>query len=93
MLDSGPMRKPKPATGWRRPLELFNKGLMFVLKPMQIVGNFVFLSLAYFLGVGISSLLYRLGPGKSKARGESPSSYWRELPPAPADKDAWLRPF
>jgi hypothetical protein len=86
------MRKPKPATGWRRPLELFNKGLMFALKPMQVVGNFVFLSLAYFLGVGISSVLYRLGPGKKKSLRDA-STYWRELPPAPTDKESWLRPF
>jgi hypothetical protein len=88
-----PMRKPKPATGWRRPLELFNKGLMLALKPMQVVGNFVFLTLAYFVGVGITSLLYRLGPGKAESRKEAPRTYWRELPPAPRDKEAWLRPF
>jgi hypothetical protein len=91
------MRKPVPATGWRRPLEVFGEGLMFVLKPLQIVSNFVFLSLAYFVGVGLSALLYRIGPGKRKASDPSTSSgtgsYWCELPPAPRDKDSWLRPF
>lgn len=87
------MRKPVPATGWRRPLELFNKGLMLALKPMQVVGNFVFLTLAYFVGVGATSILYRLGPGKAEARKGAPGTYWRELPPAPRDPEAWLRPF
>ena len=88
------MRKPVPATGWRRPLEVFGNGLMFVLKPLQVVSNFVFLGLAYVLGVGLSSLFYRLGPGrKARVANASSSTYWRELPQASRDKDAWLRPF
>lgn len=88
------MRKPVPTTGWKRPLEVFSNGLMTVLKPLQIVGNFVFLTVAYILGVGLSSLFYRLGPGR-RARGESGGveSYWTAVPPAPRDQDAWLRPF
>jgi hypothetical protein len=88
------MRKPPPVTGWRKSLASFNKGLMFVLRPLQIVSNFAFLTAAYVIGVGASSLLYRLGPGKARARTEFPhDSYWRELPPAPTDRDSWLRPF
>ncbi len=87
------MRHPLPATGWKRPLELFGKGLMFVLKPLQVVGNFVFLGIAYFIGVGLSALLYRLGPGRNKASEASSGTYWRELPAAPSDKESWLRPF
>lgn len=45
-----------------------NKGLLIILKPLQIVNNFLFLAIAYFVGVGISSLLYRLGPGKKIIR-------------------------
>ncbi len=87
------MRKPPPATGWKKPLESFGKGLMFVLKPLQIVSNFVFLGAAYVLGVGLSSLLYRLGPRRKANRAPASASWWRELPPAPRDKDAWQRPF
>ncbi len=87
------MRQPAPATGWKRPFELLGKGVMFVLKPLQVVGNFVFLSVAYFLGVGLSALFYRLGPSKKKNADPSDSTYWRELPPAPEDREAWLRPF
>jgi hypothetical protein len=101
------MRKPKPATGWRKALEAFSKGLMFLLKPLQIVSNFIFLSFAYFVGVGLSALFYRLGAGRRKtgvvpdsnpgiAQDPNeilPNSYWQPLPPAPRDLDAWLRPF
>lgn len=87
------MRKPVPATGWRKGLEAFSKGLMFVLKPLQIVSNYVFLGLAYVLGVGLSSLFYRLGPRRKARQTSDQATYWRELPPAPKDKDAWLRPF
>jgi hypothetical protein len=101
------MRKPKPATGWRRALESFNNGLMFLLKPLQIVSNFIFLTLAYFLGVGLSALFYRLGAGRrkpvvakdpeigaaQKSHESLTNSYWIPMPPAPRDLDAWLRPF
>jgi hypothetical protein len=66
---------------------------MFVLKPLQIVSNFVFLFLAYVLGVGLSALFYRLGPGRKKREATPPATYWRDLPPASKHKDAWLRPF
>lgn len=87
------MRKPLPATGWKKPLESFSKGLMFVLKPLQVVSNFVFLFAAYVFGVGLSSLFYRLGPRRRAARAPAPETWWRALPPAPRDKDAWMRPF
>lgn len=85
------MRNPPPATGWKKPLESFGKGLMFILKPLQVVSNFVFLALAYVVGVGLSSLFYRVGQRRKPSGDEA--SFWRELPTAPRDKDAWLRPF
>ena len=87
------MRKPVPETGWRKPLAAFSRGLMFVLKPLQVVSNFVFLLLTYVLGVGLSAFFYRLGPGRKKNMSSDSSTYWRELPPASQDKDAWLLPF
>lgn len=89
------MRKPVPATGWRKGLEAFSRGLMFVLKPLQVVSNFVFLTLAYVVGIGLSALFYRLGPGrKARARAATETqTYWRELPPVPRERDAWMRPF
>jgi hypothetical protein len=87
------MRKPVPKTGWRKALDGFSRGLMFVLKPLQIVGNFVFLGLAYILGVGVSSVLWRLGPGRRARAAAEPQTWWRELPPASRDKESWLRPF
>jgi hypothetical protein len=87
------MRKPIPATGWRGGLEAFSTGLMFVLKPLQFIGNYLFLGLAYVFGVGLSSLLYKLGPRRKARRAPLPETYWRELPPASRDQDAWQRPF
>jgi hypothetical protein len=82
----------------RKIARTLNKWLLVVLKPLQIVGNFVFLGLAYFIGVGFSAVLYRIGPGRERkhaetAAKESGASLWQELPPAPRDRDAWLRPF
>jgi hypothetical protein len=84
----------------RKLLRRLNNGLLFVLKPLQIVSNFVFLAVAYFVGVGISALLYRIGPGRKASRPKptegteaSPDSLWIKLPPAPRDRSAWLRPF
>ncbi len=87
------MRNPPPATGWKKPLESFGKALMFILKPLQVVSNVVFLGAAYVIGVGLSSLFYRLGPRRKAARPSAEATYWRELPAASRDKDAWLRPF
>ena len=75
-----------------RPLALLDRGLRAVLKPFQIVGNFVFLTVAYFLGIGLSSIFYRLGPGRNK-EAINPDSYWKKVPSAPKERDAWLRPF
>jgi hypothetical protein len=93
-----------PSPGKEKPLARLNRWLYVVLTPLRIVGNFVFLSIAWFIGVGISSLLYRMGPGRRNAREnrgahETPDaldatgSWWRKLPPAPAAREAWRRPF
>ena len=75
-----------------RPLALLDRWLRIVLRPFQIVSNFVFLTVAYFLGIGLSSIFYRLGPGRKK-EAVDPESYWLKVPPAPKERDAWLRPF
>jgi len=90
------MSRKKPLS--RKWYARLNRGLMIAMTPLQIVSNFVFLSVAYFVGVGFSSLLYRMGPGRKKTREnlEAPDasgSYWRKLAPASTDRDAWLRPF
>ncbi len=58
----------------RNLLRKLNNGLLVVLKPLQIVNNFLFLAVAYFVGVGISSLLYRMGPGKKMPASTASSS-------------------
>jgi len=67
-----------------------DRGLRIVLKPFQIVSNFILFTVAYFIGIGLSSIFYRFG---NKIKAGHTDSYWREIPPAPKDRDAWLRPF
>jgi hypothetical protein len=84
----------KPDGSLRKFLGRLNKGLLVVLKPLQIVNNFLFLALAYYIGVGLSSLLYRMGPGKkTRQKSPIPDSYWRILPAASRDPASWQRPF
>ena len=73
-------------------LTKLDRALRVVLRPMQIVSNFVFLTLTYFLGVGLSGIWYRLTEGRKK-RPDSPESYWIPLPPKDDSRDRWLRPF
>ena len=78
----------------RKLLDGLNKGLLVILKPLQIVNNFIFLAVAYYVGVGFSAILYRLGPGKKNKMKSGPvDSYWRKMPPAPRDSASWQRPF
>jgi len=74
-------------------LHRIDRGLRIVLKPFQIVSNFVLFSVAYFFGIGLSSVFYRLGNKIKSDHPDSSDSYWREIPPAPKERDAWLRPF
>ncbi|MCD6024053.1 MAG: hypothetical protein K0Q91_969 [Fibrobacteria bacterium] len=84
----------QPDGALRKFLGRLNKGLLVVLKPLQILNNFLFLAIAYYIGVGLSSILYRLGPAKKNgAKSAVADSYWREMPPAPRDPAAWQRPF
>ena len=78
----------------RKLLRNLNKGLLIILKPLQIVNNFIFLAVAYYVGVGLSAILYRLGPGKkNNPKSGIQGSYWRKMPPAPRDSASWQRPF
>ena len=78
--------------GLRAVLAKLDKALRVILKPLQIVGNFVFLSIAYFLGVGLSTILYRLTEGRKK-EALSPDTYWVPLPAVQKKREDWLRPF
>lgn len=70
-----------------------HKGLLVILKPLQIVNNFIFLAVAYYIGVGFSAILYRLGPGKKTGPKSGADSYWREMPAVSRDPASWQRPF
>lgn len=78
----------------RKLLGKLNKGLLIILKPLQIINNFIFLAVAYYVGVGFSTILYRLGPGKkSNAKSGIQDSYWRKMSPVSRDSASWQRPF
>jgi hypothetical protein len=69
------------------------RGLLAFFKGTAAFNNFVFLSIAYILGIGLTSLFIRKEkPGKM--RGEGPdSTYWRDLDLGKQDADAYYRPF
>ena len=83
-----------PNSPLRKLLGRLNKWLLVILKPLQIVNNFIFLAVAYYIGVGLSAILYRLGPGKkNKPKSGIQDSYWRKMSPVPRDSASWQRPF
>jgi hypothetical protein len=56
--------------------------------------NFVFLSIAYLLGIGLTSLFMRGGSRKKPASAAPASaSQWLDLPAAPGEEDAYYRPY
>ena len=73
-------------------LAKLDKIFRIILKPMQIVGNFVFLTITYFLGVGLSALWYRFTEGRRKDSAAA-GSYWVPLPASEKKRENWLRPF
>jgi len=83
------MRLPAPVS---RVLRFLDKWFRILTRPLQIVSNFVFLTVTYFLGIGLSSVFYKLGPGKKKIVYRK-NSFWQPMAPAPKEKEAWMRPF
>ena len=73
-------------------LAKLDKIFRIILKPMQIVGNFVFLTITYFLGVGLSALWYRFTEGR-KTDSAAGNTYWIPLPAVEKKREIWLRPF
>ncbi|HAP00095.1 MAG TPA: hypothetical protein DCQ83_08640 [Fibrobacteres bacterium] len=82
------MRLPKPVL---RLLSFLDRVFRILLKPLQVVSNFVFVTISYFLGVGLSAIFYRRAAKKNPQ--STVDSYWQEMQTTPKDQDAWLRPF
>ena len=78
------------------------RGLLAFFKGTAAFNNFVFLSVAYFLGIGVTSLFVRSKPRKTAAppaeasNGAAPTasaSYWQDLNLGKQEADAYYRPF
>jgi hypothetical protein len=67
------------------------QGLLLFFKGTAAFNNFVFLSVAYFLGIGLTSLLVRGKDGKKPEAGAE--SHWRDLNSGKGEADAYYRPF
>jgi hypothetical protein len=78
------------------------RGLALFFKGTAAFNNFIFLSVAYFIGIGLTSLFIRKeASGKpapaSAAPGSAvkgaPATYWSDLHVGKQDADAYYRPF
>lgn len=80
---------------FREPL----RGLGGFFRGTAAFNNFLFLSIAYILGIGLTSLFVRkdpdekLPPAQGRSPGSSHASYWRDLNLGQQDADAYYRPF
>jgi len=100
---------PEKGGSIRRLFQALLRGQRVFFKGTAAFNNFLFLSLAYFLGIGITSLFIRKdATGKrpprrsdeatgaeadAEAGTETSGTYWRNLNPGKKDVDAYYRPF
>lgn len=70
------------------------EGVRLFFKGTAAFNNFLFLSVAYILGIGLTSLFMRgKGDGKPESAANPPESHWRELKTGKQEADAFYRPF
>ena len=81
------------------------RGLVGFFRGTAAFNNFVFLTIAYILGIGLTSLFIRKEPDEKKPSvpglsetSETPeaapqASYWRDLNLGKQDADAYYRPY
>jgi hypothetical protein len=69
------------------------RGLSVFFKGTTAFNNFVFLSVAYFIGIGLTSLFIRKEGAGKKASGPPEASYWKDLNLGKRDADAYYRPY
>ena len=79
------------------------RGLSGFFRGTAAFNNFIFLSIAYILGIGLTSLFIRKTDGGKQPSPANPSgapsdassqaSYWRDLNLGKQDVDAYYRPF
>lgn len=78
--------------------ELFKEpvhGLAVFFRGTAAFNNFVFLSIAYILGIGLTSIFIRKDASGNKPSdpAKAPTTYWKELNLGKQDADAYYRPF
>ncbi len=78
----------------------FKSGFVGFFKNIASFNNFVLLSLAYFVGVGLSYLLYKRSQKKSAAAPQvgtyktvNTNSHWQEMDSTSRPTDSFYRPF
>jgi hypothetical protein len=71
------------------------RGLSGFFRGTASFNNFLFLSIAYILGIGLTSLFIRKEDHGKKASttAASDATYWRDLNLGKQDADAYYRPF
>jgi hypothetical protein len=75
------------------------RGLSGFFRGTAAFNNFIFLSIAYILGIGLTSIFIRKEPNRKEPDGKMPSAasadgtYWRDLNLGKQDADAYYRPF
>jgi hypothetical protein len=79
------------ARGIRGFVTAWVRGLLLFFKGTAAFNNFLFLSIAYFLGIGLTSLFVRGKDGKKPAAGTD--THWRDLNLGKGEADAYYRPF
>lgn len=87
---------PAPAKdGLRRGMgRAWLRGLQAFFHGTAACNNFIFLSVAYFAGIGITSLFAGRKEKKFPAPGSTPpAGYWQDLNLGKREADAYYRPF
>ncbi len=93
-LNEGPLPGKPGAGGSLRGLgRAWLHGFRIFFKGPASFNNFVFLSIAYILGIGLTSIFIRKGEGGKKPGDPPPSTYWRNLDLGKRDPEAYYRPF
>ncbi len=100
--ETGP-KAAAQATAKNGPLRRFFKelfreplrGLAAFFRGTAAFNNFVFLSIAYILGIGLTSIFIRKDASGNKPSdpAKAPATYWKDLNLGKQDADAYYRPF
>jgi len=75
------------------PWKALTRGFAAYGRAMGSMTNFILLSLAYFLILGPTALIFRWTQSRKNKSGLPQGSAWRIKPEAGKDKAAWLKPY